>query len=193
MPRLLNDLVINAGGDLYITDTEGHGILHWRPGSRNHKWLVKTKTPLWPNGLTIGRNERIYLASYARGLRYIDPKKGRLLPLNGYADTAIAHGLDGLLYWNNTLVGVYNVGKTDRHNVIIQYYLNPAGDTIVREVVLDRGNLEFHDPTTAVITGNSLYVLANSYLDPFNANRQSTEGIKEKLGPVVVLKYELRR
>ena len=51
----------------------------------------------------------------------------------------------------------------------------------------------FHEPTTAAILGNNSYVLANSYLGAYNANKESVEGIKDKLGSVTILAYKLNR
>jgi DNA-binding beta-propeller fold protein YncE len=42
------------------------------------------------------------------------------------------------------------------------------------------------------VNGNKLYVLANSYLGEYNANKESAMGIADKLGPVVVIVYELK-
>lgn len=67
------------------------------------------------------------------------------------------------------------------------------GDEITGEKLIDQGNELFHDPTTAAILENKLYVLANSYLGEYNANKESAEGISDQLGPVTILVYELSR
>ena len=61
------------------------------------------------------------------------------------------------------------------------------------EKIIDKGNELFHDPTTAAILGNKLYVLANSYLGEYNANKESTQGISDQLGPVTIIVYELKK
>ncbi len=49
----------------------------------------------------------------------LDITSKELTLLKGYADSAKAFPLDGLVYWNNTIIGVYNAAKT---TVIIQSY-----------------------------------------------------------------------
>lgn len=87
---------------------------------------------------------------------------------------------------------MYNGAETNKNNAIVQYSLNAGGDKIVSEKIIDKGNELFHDPTTAAVRGNKLYVLANSYLGEYNANKESAMGIADKLGPVVVIVYELK-
>ena len=75
---------------------------------------------------------------------------------------------------------------------MVQNSLNSNGDKIVSEKIIDKGHKTFHDPTTTALLGNKLYVLANSYLTEYNANKESVAGISDKLGPVVVLVYDLK-
>ncbi len=39
----------------------------------------------------------------------------------------------------------------------------------------------------------TIHMLANSYLGAYNANKESVEGIKDKLGSVTILAYKLNR
>jgi hypothetical protein len=114
--------------------------------------------------------------------------------LTGYANPEIAHGLDGLVYHNNSLVGVYNYSimrNSFDTSVVIRYRLNTEGDTITGEEIIDKNNPLFRQPTTALISGNKLFVLANSNLQIYNKNKQSTKGKEEELNPVIVTKYEI--
>jgi hypothetical protein len=79
---------------------------------------------------------------------------------------------------------VYNSAADNKDNAIVQYSLNEAGDKIINERIIEKGNELFHEPTTAALLGNKLYVVANSYLTTYNANHESVKGIEEKLGPV---------
>jgi hypothetical protein len=122
----------------------------------------------------------------------LDPSVKKLSPLKGYADSVKAYNLDGLVYRNNTIIGVYNGANNNKDNAIIQYSLNDRGDKIISEKIIDEGNDLFHEPTTAALLGNKLYVLANSYLSAYNANHESVKSIEDKLGPVTILVYELK-
>ncbi len=88
--------------------------------------------------------------------------------------------------WNSGIVGVAD-------NVIVEYNLNAAGDQLVGEKIIDKDNAHFHDPTTAVLHNDALYVISNSCLTPYNNNQESVEGIDAQLGSVVILVYALQR
>ena len=65
------------------------------------------------------------------------------------------------------------------------------GDAIIKEEIFEKGNPHFHEPTTAALSANYLYVLANSHLATYNANKQSTSGKESLLKPVTILRYKL--
>ncbi len=47
-------------------------------------------------------------------------------------------------------------------------------------------------PTTIDIANGVLYVLANSHLAAYNANKESVKGVEQQLSSVVILKYKLK-
>jgi sugar lactone lactonase YvrE len=190
--HLLNDLILHPGGRIYITDTFDSSIFELDPEKQTLNLFVKDPLIAWPNGITCSAKGKVYVATYSHGLMQLDLPSKKITPLKGYADSTKAYNLDGLVFWNNNIIGVYNGAKTDKENAIIQYTLNNSGDKIVTEKIIDRGNALFHDPTTAAILGNKLYVLANSYLGEYNANKESAKGISAKLGPVTILVYDLK-
>jgi DNA-binding beta-propeller fold protein YncE len=190
--HLLNDLILHPDGKIYITDTYDASIYKVDPVTQQLSLFVKDTLIAWPNGITYNAKGSVYLATYSHGLMQLDIPSKKLTPLQGFTDSAKAYNLDGLVYWNNNIIGVYNGAATNKGNSIVQYALNNSGDRIVGEKIIDQGNALFHDPTTAAILGNKLYVLANSYLGEYNANKESAKGIADKLGPVTVLVYELQ-
>jgi sugar lactone lactonase YvrE len=190
--HLLNDLILHPNGSIYITDTYDASLYKVDPVKQTLSLFIKDSLIAWPNGIACHTNGNMYIATYSHGLMQLDLSSKKLTPLKGYTDSTMAYNLDGLVYWNNHLIGVYNGAKTDKDNAIVQYALNNSGDKIVSEKIIDKGNALFHDPTTAAVLGNKLYVLANSYLGAYNANKESVKGISDKLGPVTVLVYELK-
>jgi DNA-binding beta-propeller fold protein YncE len=190
--HLLNDLILHPDGKIYITDTYDASIYKVDPVTQQLSLFVKDTLIAWPNGITYNAKGKVYLATYSHGLMQLDLPSKKLIPLQGFTDSAKAYNLDGLVCWNNNIIGVYNGAETNKGNSIVQYALNNSGDKIVSEKIIDKGNALFHDPTTAAILGNKLFVLANSYLGEYNANKESAIGIADKLGPVTVLVYELQ-
>ena len=108
------------------------------------------------------------------------------MSLQGYSDSALAFGLDGLGYYNNTIIGVYNNAPDRSAHAVVQYTLDNSGTKILSEKILDKGHQLFYEPTTLSIAGNHMYVLANSHLAVYNANKQSTLGVEGKLTPVAI-------
>jgi streptogramin lyase len=190
--HLFNDLILHWNGKIYITDTYGSSIYEADPTEQKLKLLIKDSLLAWPNGITLNAKGKIYIATYSHGLMQLDIPSKKLSQLKGYTDSIKAYNLDGLIYWNNSIIGVYNVGKDNKDNAIVQYSLNDTGDKIVGERIIDKGNELFHEPTTAAVLGNNLYVLANSYLAAYNANKESVKGIEDKLGSVAILVYRLK-
>jgi streptogramin lyase len=190
--HLLNDLIIHPGGRIYITDTYDSSVYELDPVNQKLSLFARDALIAWPNGIVCNTDGNLYLATYSHGLMQLDITSKKLRPLQGYTDSTKAYNLDGLVFWNNNIIGVYNGAETNKNNAIVQYSLNAGGDKIISEKIIDKGNALFHDPTTAAVSGNKLYVLANSYLGEYNANKESAMGIADKLGPVVVIVYELK-
>lgn len=190
--HLWNDLILHPNGKVYITDTYGSSLYEVDPAKQKLNIFLQDSLIAWPNGICFDAKGKIYIATYSHGLMQLDPSVKKLSPLKGYADPVKAHNLDGLVYRNNTIIGVYNGANNNKDNAIIQYSLNDTGDKIISEKIVDKGNDLFHEPTTAALLGNKLYVLANSYLSAYNANHELVKGIEDKLGPVTILVYELK-
>jgi DNA-binding beta-propeller fold protein YncE len=190
--RLFNDLVIDSKGTIYFTDTYYGTVYSVQMSQNNIEVFAREKELMYPNGITIGQTGQLYVATYSNGPVRIDPVTKQVSRLKGFKDTTIAYMLDGLMYWNNSLIGIYNVAKDNSGNAVVQYFLNEKGDEIIDEKIIEKGNPYFKEPTTAAIVNNTLYVLANSHLGNYNANKESTRGIEEQLTPVVILKYRLK-
>jgi streptogramin lyase len=190
--HLWNDLILHPNGRVYITDTYGSSIYEVDPEKQKLEMLLRDSLVAFPNGICFHPNNKIYIATYSHGLMQLDLSTKKLSQLKGYADPVMAYNLDGLVYWNNTIIGVYNGAAENKNNAIVQYSLDSAGDKIISERIIDKGNDLFHEPTTAALLKDKLYVLANSYLSAYNANHESAKGIDDKLGPVTVIVYDLK-
>lgn len=190
--HLFNDLILHTDGKVYITDTYGSSIYKVDPQNQKLTLFIRDSMIAYPNGIACNKKGKVYLATYSHGLMQLDPGSKSLTPLKGYIDSKMAYNLDGLVYWNNSIIGIYNAAESNKDNAVVQYILNDDGDKITGEKIVDKGNGLFAEPTTAAVVANKLYVLANSYLAAFNKNKESVEGITDKLGSVVILVYDLK-
>lgn len=189
--HLFNDLVIDESGKLWITDTYYSAVYRFDPAIGNMELFVKNKLLDYPNGIAKGKNNQLYIATYRNGLMKLDMQSKELKALTGFRDSTMAYALDGLVYFNNSLIGIFNTGNDRSRNTVVQYDLDANGNAITAERILDRGHPAFYEPTTAALVGNKLYVLANSHLASYNANKQSVKGVENKLTDVAVVIYEL--
>jgi streptogramin lyase len=190
--HLFNDLILHSDGKVYITDTYGASIYEVDPAKQKLTVFIQDSLIAYPNGIVFNKQGKIYIATYSHGLIQLDVASKKLIPLKDYTDSVKAFALDGLVFWNNTIIGVYNGAEKNSDNAIVQYFLNDEGDKIINEQIIDKGNALFHEPTTAAVLGNNLYVLSNSYLAAYNANKESVAGIENKLGSVTILVYKLK-
>ena len=189
--HLFNDLIID-GDKIYFTDTYYSALYEIDPSTKKMRLFLQDGQFKYPNGIETDKKHRyLYIATYHKGLMIYDKHTKQLNKLTGAKDS-LAYGLDGLVYWNNSLIGVFNNSNDRSKHCVVQYMLDESGTKIVSEKIIDKGNEWFYEPTTATILGNRLYVLANSHLGFFNANKESTVGIEDKLTPVVVIVYELK-
>lgn len=189
--HLFNDLTLHPNGKVYITDTYGSSVYEADPVTQKLSVFLKDSLIAYPNGIVANNKGRVYIATYSHGLMQLDVTTKKLTPLKGYKDST-AFALDGLVFWNNSIIGVYNGAESNKNNLIIQYFLSDDGDKIINEWIIDKGNELFHEPTTADLLNDKLYVLANSYLAAYNENKESVKGIVDKLGSVIVLVYSLK-
>jgi sugar lactone lactonase YvrE len=162
----LNDLTVAADGTIYATDSAS-GTLFWKkPGE-------KTLTPFGSkgalpaaNGITLGEDGKLYVA-ISTGIATVDRSTAAPTRLP-QPDTVVTGGCDGLYWHKGDLVGIQNVTNPGR---VIRIALSDQGTRISGVTVLQsHHHPEFTEPTTGVITGDALYVIANSYVGHFQPN-----------------------
>lgn len=191
VPHLFNDLALDANGNLFLTDTYFSAVYKLEPGRKTLSLFLQSPGLRYPNGLVFGKGH-LYIATYQNGLVRLDTATKKLEKLTGIRDTVISHGLDGLVYRDGTLYGIYNIGKEKGDDCVIRYQLTEDGTAVRSEKVLSKEHPAMDDPTTAALYNNQLYVLANSHLDAYNTNKTSVTGIENKLKKPVILVLPLQ-
>ncbi|NTS39902.1 hypothetical protein HRG84_03215 [Flavisolibacter sp. BT320] len=186
VPHLFNDLAIDDRGNLFLTDTYYSAVYKLEPATKTLSLFVQSPQLRYPNGLVFGKG-LLYIATYRNGLVWLDTATKRIEPVTGIKDTVLSHGLDGLVFRDDVLFGVYNIGKERADDCLVRYQLTTDGKAVQTETVLAKGHPALEDPTTAALYQNNLYVLANSHLDAYNANKTSLKGIENKLKKPLIL------
>jgi sugar lactone lactonase YvrE len=167
-PRLCNDIAVGIApgkdGEVFFTDSKG-GMLHRlrrQEGDYRLETFVGPGTFIYPNGIAISPDLRkLFVADFKNGLSAVDPATGQVRPLPHPERVHVA-GIDGLYFHRGSLLAVQNSAGTER---IVRFRLNAALDAIESEEVLESRNPLFDIPTTGVLVGGTLAVIANSQLD----------------------------
>jgi sugar lactone lactonase YvrE len=162
----LNDLSVAADGTIYATDSAS-GTLFRKKAAEKMLTRVGAKGALpGANGITLGANGSLYVA-ISTGIARINLSTAAPTRLP-QPDTVVTGGCDGLCWHKGDLVGIQNVTNPGR---VIRIALADQGTRISGVTVLQsHHHPEFTEPTTGAITGDALYVIANSYVGHFQPN-----------------------
>ena len=165
LPHLCNDIALGKGGEVFVTDSTGGAVHRLRPGKEALETLVPSGNLIYPNGLAISSDgKKLYVADF-RGLSFVDVATGKVEALK-YPEAVNVTGVDGLYLYGGHLVAVQNSSGAPR---IVRFKLNAAKNSILSEEILESRNPLFEIPTTGVVSGSSLYLIANSYLESVDA------------------------
>jgi YVTN family beta-propeller protein len=161
--HFLNDLVVDARGNVYVTDSPQGAIHTVRAGGARLETLIEAGRLPWPNGIAISGDQRTLYVATRHGYRAIDIASRRVREL----PSAVPVGsTDGLAYHRGALVAVQ---PWEQGRAVERYLLSPAGDRILRSQVLVADHPEHVQPTTGVVVGDELYYIANSQLQLFRS------------------------
>jgi len=187
--NVYNDLVQDKDGTIYFTNTKLQTVLAIGKDDESARVFFDSAAIAHPNGITISpESEYLYIASNDNGIMILDIKKK--LIINKPDSRFDSKGLDGLKYYKNSLIGLQNEVKSRSDVTLARYFLNETGSAIIAMKIMDRNNPDFDIPTTFVIDGGHLYLLANSQMAnlDFSANKIRNP---DALSDILVLKYQL--
>jgi hypothetical protein len=182
-----NDLVIHSNGDIFITDTYQHTVFRYQPYTKQMEpWLKSEKLTL-ANGIALSSDENfLFVASGNQGVQRIQLATKEITPVIG-----TDYGIDGLVYTNNTLIGVigWPQDQPKRHR-IVRYYLSKEYDAASTDtLIIDKSFLT--NPTTAALYKKSLFVISNTNIGLYFRNNRNITAIKNSLQNPIVLKLLL--
>lgn len=185
--HLLNDLAINANGDLFLTDSRSGEIFTLARGNDQLAVLITAGKLDIPNGIAISDDgSTLFIASIPQGVYRFDLRTKQLARL-AYPQGISLGGIDGLYFYKKSLIGVLNMVNGGR---VARFYLNPSLDRVMRAEIIECNNPLFDDPTTGAIAGDWLYYIANSqYESAFNEDGAIRP--LDKLHDVIILKARL--
>jgi sugar lactone lactonase YvrE len=184
--HLLNALVIDHAGNVYVSDTGASGIYLLRLGAGELEPFIASSVFRATQGLALSKDEKtLYVADYVEGLWALDiaSKNRRLLePPAG----AWLFGLDGLSRDGNSLISVQIGPKPER---VLRIELDANGTSITKVEILEMSRAEYEGPIQGVVEGRQFFYVANSQLDL--GDGQTGSFAADRARPTIVLRLAL--
>lgn len=188
--NIYNDLVQDKAGNVYFTNTSKQTVCKIDKITESLTVFFDSEEVLHPNGITISPdNKYLYIASTEMGIRVLDIESQEIM--NVPDSTINSTGLDGLKYYENSIIGLQNEVRDRSERKIARYYLDESGSKITEMKIIDQNNPFFDIPTTFVIVGNELFCLANSQMGNVNWATYEIRSF-EALDDNLILKYDVR-
>jgi gluconolactonase len=115
----------DAEGHLYIVDIPFGRIFRI---ASDGKWSLVIEYEGWPNGLKIGKDGRILVADYRRGILELDARAGRMHPVLASRNSESFRGCNDLHLASNGDIFFTDQGQTGLHDPTGRVYrLTPPG------------------------------------------------------------------
>ena len=185
-PHALGDLTIASNGDVYTSDSLTPAVYVIHPAKDEIELFLENDGFVSPQGLAFSGDERhLFMADYSTGLFDIDVHTGKvahLPPLEG----ATLLGIDGLYFYNGSLIGVQNGVSPWR---VVRLPLTSDFKRVERSQVVEANNPLFDEPTLGVLVNDSFYFIANSQWGLVDDKGQL--GPSDKLADPIILRLKL--
>ncbi|MFN7119853.1 MAG: hypothetical protein ACK4TA_23870 [Saprospiraceae bacterium] len=177
--HLFNDLDYDIHGNAYITDSEAGAIYYYDVNKNEIAHTFSSPELVYPNGIVWLKAAQVLIVATVRGLAHIDLVNKNITTMT-LLDNGFAHGIDGLYWSGNELIGVQNSGVPDR---ILKIRLNNNYQQILNIKVLEAAHSLYDSPTTGVISQNYFYYIANSCIGKYVRAHDTPNGCK---APVIL-------
>nr|WP_294936530.1 hypothetical protein [uncultured Flavobacterium sp.] len=165
--HIFGDLVIADNGDVYVSDS-GEAVIYKISNDQMAVWLDLKSEAFNLQGITFNENQsKLFIADYFKGIMVIGTKNPQNRNWLKFPDDTTVKGIDGLVFYNNSLLAVHNGVKPIR---VIQYNLNTNQNAISGYKIIDNNRPEFDEPALATLVNNKLYFFSNSPWTSYDKN-----------------------
>ena len=185
-PRTLSTIAIGKGGQVFAAD--GLRNIIYRLDGGTLKVMVENPKLTSIRGLAVsGDGKRLYFADYSLGVFGVDLGAGKGFDLGYQPDKLVLGGIDGMYWYDDALIIIENGMSPKR---VMRLRLDKDGHAVERAMPLDAANPAFGLPTYGAIDGDSLYFIANSQKNAYDAYGVLKDA--SKLEDTHVFKSDLR-
>lgn len=187
--HFLNDLDIARDGSLYISDTMSGIIYRVAPDGAALEPFLTLPDDGRGNGVALSEDERtLYIANARGGAFHIDIATRVATAIT--LPEGVRIGADGLYLYEGDIVTVQPWAGDCR---VCRYTLDETGTRVTGVRTLLGEHPDILQPTTGVIAGGDIYVIANSQLQHYRRLWTENGGVvpREQLHDIVVLRVAL--
>ncbi len=180
--HFFNDLVIVPDGSIYLTDMMAGTVYRIGRADSLEQWVAPGRLTS-PNGITASADGRNLFVASNEGISVVETATGSvevLAPAEGVDPLAI----DGIYWHEGSLIGI----QGGRRNRVQRFTFDLPDRRITAAEVLEANHPMFMNPTTGVVAGSDLYLIANSQFGSF---RQGALFQPTRLFETVILKLPL--
>lgn len=184
--KYLNDLAVSRTGDVYITDSENDKLYTVTHGTDSLRVWLESDAIANANGIALSPDGRyLYLASAKQGIRVMDLATQKMVnEPNDYK------GIDGMKYYQHSLLAIVNGNRDERDNGVYRFFLNEANTTIVEKKLLLAPGEDFVLPTTFAVVDGFIYFVTDSQLANFDGDHNQIIDTT-KLKKYTLLKFKI--
>ncbi len=188
--QLFNDIALDSRGDAYISDSYGSKIYNLKFDYEKPELFAGPDTLLrYVNGLTVSPDDELIYAAAGAQITIIDAVSKSVYPLGDPGRTG-SGGIDGIVFYKGSLIGVTNSKDTESEMFVARYNLSSDLKVIEEVIILDKGNPLFNLPTTCTLAGDELLYLGNTSLRLYFQDKTNSKGLF--MNPLI-LKYSLKK
>jgi len=182
---VFGDLVPDHGGNIFISDGSNNMVFKVNQVEKKLEKFFESKEFLNIQGIAFSDDDRfLFIADYVKGIFRLEMKTKELLQLTCSLEVSLK-GIDGLAYYNNSLVAVQN-GVSPLQ--VMRLFLDPTSEKIIRTEVIDKKHPDFNEPTMGTLVGNTFYYIANSQWGGYENGKIKPA---DQLQDIVILKAKL--
>jgi hypothetical protein len=184
--HLLGDLVLDAKGNVFASDSVSPAIYVIRPEQDKLELFMETSAFASPQGLAFTADGKsLFMADYSNGILRIDLATKNVTNLAPPRNATLL-GIDGLYEYQGSLIGVQNGVNPWR---LVRLTLSRDAGSIARVETIEANNPVFDEPTLGVLVKEDFFFIANSQWGAIDD--QGKLAAADKLKDPVVLRIKL--
>ncbi|MCB0488357.1 MAG: hypothetical protein KDC99_07765 [Cyclobacteriaceae bacterium] len=178
---VFGDLTLDSKGNAYVSDgiTNTIYIVNEKKGMLEAYY---TSDEFWNlQGITFSSDDKfLFISDYIKGPYRLTCHSKDLIKLESNSPQSLK-GIDGLLFYNNSLIAIQNGVIPFRSTM---HFLNTELNKITRASIIDRDHPAFHEPTIGCLDGTDFYYVATSQWGAYDDDHHPKE---EELKDIVIL------